>query len=906
MNRIFNRLRVLDKYAFILIGCLFLISLVVYKNFFFGEELYIYSDIGSDTLNSYWPFLSYISEMLWSGNFSFWAFSLGTGNNIFSISSILFDPFNWILILFGKAKLPFLLPYIAALKNMIAGYLFYNYLNVINISKKASMIISLIYGFNGFIVLWGQHYHFATLMVITPLVLYGFELFLQQSKKRYFVLSVACLAIYSYYFLFMFSIYLFIYAIFRYIELNKFNVKYFLKTVAKSFILYFCGICLSAVVLFPSIYVVLNSPRISTNKLASVFSIPGTIEYITMIFRFLSNDMLGTGTRFVGFQNYYESPILYSGIFCLVILPCFFIYSNKKNRIIYGAFSALLLLFLAFPFFSYMFNFFSARSYRWTFVLILFICFLAARALDMIVEKNEYKVHSIYYLFFIFGGLFTIVYSLIHFNLDNRIVKQLIALFTIISLLFVCYFFILKSFHKFKGKVSIVGILVIFIVVELSSFSYLTVNKNRTLLNKEILNQKQGYNDYTVDAWNYIKNNDKEAYRIDKTYDSIFLNDSLMQGYAGVKGYNSLNHPSYIEFLKTLEVPFKRRNHLNYLTGLDSRRELYALLSVKYIFDKENIAPDKLNLINKTGDVSIWESKYYLPFGYTYDTVIDYEDFIKLPSYEKDAALMNAFVMDKGQEESGDFSEFYRKGLTFKKVNLLDKVSKIVNAQQDNLNVVEGISLRAENIDPQIVVAFDNLLSTRTSNISITVDSPSDTELQIFWAKGFQFKEVNSKKINIKKGEGTYQVQLDNVDFDSIRIDPTNEKKDVKVIKAELSYVEFDMDEFLKDSKKLSEESLQLDRFTNDYIRGNINVKNDKMLFLSIPYDVGWKARVNGIDVPIKKINIGFMGIPLEGGNHTIEVSYDPPFLKLGLYTSFATSILLLIWFFFSRKKRGL
>lgn len=524
----------------------------------------------------------------------------------------------------------------------------------------------------------------------------------------------------------------------------------------------------------------------------------------------------------------------------------------------------------------------------------------------MIFEKNGCKMRFPYYLFFIFGGLFTILCCLKYFDWSIGVVKQLIFLFTVTSGLFVCYFFILRLSLRDKRKVlPIIGILVL-ALTELSSFAYLSVNLNRVLLKKEVLTQKQGYNDYTTEAITYINDTDATAYRVDKTYDSIFLNDPVMQGYAGVKGYNSLNHPSYIDFLKTLEVPFKRRDHLNYLTGLDSRRELYALLSVKYILDKENVISDESNLIYKTGDVSIWENNYYLPFGFTYDTVIDYEDFVKFPSYEKDVILMNSFVMNKEQEEFSYFNKVNYKGLSNKTINLFEKVSKIANAKQVNSNNSEGISLKVENTDPQIVVTMDKMLSPRTSSIILSIDSPSDTELQIFWAEQLQFKEINSKKLNIKRGEGTYKVDLGNISFDSLRIDPTNEKKDVVLKKAELSYIEYDIDEFIEQSKKLSEEVLQVDKFTNDSIRGSIHVTKEKMLFLSIPYDEGWKAKVNGINVPIRKINIGFLGIPLEAGYYTIELTYDPPLFKIGLYTSMITLILLLMYFFYSRMKKML
>jgi uncharacterized membrane protein YfhO len=65
------------------------------------------------------------------------------------------------------------------------------------------------------------------------------------------------------------------------------------------------------------------------------------------------------------------------------------------------------------------------------------------------------------------------------------------------------------------------------------------------------------------------------------------------------------------------------------------------------------------------------------------------------------------------------------------------------------------------------------------------------------------------------------------------------------------------------------------------------------MVFFAIPYDKGWKVKVNGKPVEPVNINIAFMGIPLEKGFHNIELKFIPPFFYTGIIISIISLVLL-------------
>ena len=69
-------------------------------------------------------------------------------------------------------------------------------------------------------------------------------------------------------------------------------------------------------------------------------------------------------------------------------------------------------------------------------------------------------------------------------------------------------------------------------------------------------------------------------------------------------------------------------------------------------------------------------------------------------------------------------------------------------------------------------------------------------------------------------------------------------------------------------------------------ITGSISLEKEKLLFLSIGYDKGWKAFVDGEEVPVYKTNGLGMGIMLKEGEHEVELRYRTRGILAGLVLS--------------------
>lgn len=77
-------------------------------------------------------------------------------------------------------------------------------------------------------------------------------------------------------------------------------------------------------------------------------------------------------------------------------------------------------------------------------------------------------------------------------------------------------------------------------------------------------------------------------------------------------------------------------------------------------------------------------------------------------------------------------------------------------------------------------------------------------------------------------------------------------------------------------------DSFNISSMNSDSIIGNIDVTNDGYFILKIPFDKGFKIKLDGAIIDYSRVDDAFIGFYLNSGHHDIEISYVPPFLNLG------------------------
>lgn len=182
-----------------------------------------------------------------------------------------------------------------------------------------------------------------------------------------------------------------------------------------------------------------------------------------------------------------------------------------------------------------------------------------------------------------------------------------------------------------------------------------------------------------------------------------------------------------------------------------------------------------------------------------------------------------------------------------------------------------------------------NLTVKRTGEVYYYMASEDEKKVEIL-ANGERVIDTNSEngyRYNVidlgyfKKGE-TIELKVllleDSIKFKDAMFYTLNEKN-LEIITSSLQ----------------KESALNIVENTGDYIKASINVlKDNQILYTSIPSDKGFTILVDGKEVDTISIFDTLIGLELDKGEHTIEFKYVPRGLTIGVIIS-GISILLLI-----------
>src|ERR1035437_6799362 len=139
-----NQISVFEKYGIkIALGLIAVIAVCCFKDFLLQQKIYLFKDIGSDSLNASWPWMAHSADYIAQYGVPSWSFNMGMGQNILSFS--FYDPFDYILYLFGKDNMPHLIIYKELIKIILAGFLFFKYLKLLKLSNYTATVGSMMF-----------------------------------------------------------------------------------------------------------------------------------------------------------------------------------------------------------------------------------------------------------------------------------------------------------------------------------------------------------------------------------------------------------------------------------------------------------------------------------------------------------------------------------------------------------------------------------------------------------------------------------------------------------------------------------------------------------------------------------------------------------------------------------------
>ena len=113
------------------------------------------------------------------------------------------------------------------------------------------------------------------------------------------------------------------------------------------------------------------------------------------------------------------------------------------------------------------------------------------------------------------------------------------------------------------------------------------------------------------------------------------------------------------------------------------------------------------------------------------------------------------------------------------------------------------------------------------------------------------------------------------------------------------------MDQYISRVEERNKEALTDVVMENNRITGHASLTGQKLMVFSVLWDKGWKAYVDGEEAGLQRVNVMYLGLLLEPGDHEIELRYETPGLRTGAGISLINGgIFLLLLILWMRKRR--
>lgn len=543
--------------------------------------------------------------------------------------------------------------------------------------------------------------------------------------------------------------------------------------------------------------------------------------------------------------NFNIEYILYdsysTGLTVIALLSIIYSFISKKKENI--LLSIIVIVLTSIPLFMYVLN---GGLYIRAKALIPLLPLILLLIVDYLKDFNVKKSILILLVFLVISLFFK--YSNIIFYIDIMIL----------------ILFLIKS-QKCHNKI-IYGLL--FIVPLINVYN---VNKNEEFV--KISDYNNYFNNNEQILINNITLNDKSFYRINNLNDTLQnINKVYNSNHYSTSIYSSTYNKTYHNFYyKIFNNAFPDRNLI--MLSQSNNILFQTLMGVKYIVsDKES--PVGYRLIDKIGSTSLYQNDNVFPLGYINSSHISKKYFDELEFPYNVEALMNKVIIDDPIYDDISDSKIKEVKLEYEMFNgddiQIEKIDNqlIINSHSSSNMILELKEPIKNNV---LIINFDILESQncKKGDLSITINDIKNTltcENWIYSNNHYNFSYVISS----------------NEDIDKLRISFTKGLFKIDNIKTYL----WAYDDIKKLSSDIDQFNIDVSRTSGNKIYGDIKVKRAGYFVLNIPYDKGFKIKVNSKNQTYEKINNSFIGFHLDEGEYEIEIIYHTPLLKEGLIIS--------------------
>lgn len=888
-KKYFSKVRKYDwVYSYLMLGILILATgCMLYSECIFGDKILAYGDWGYDTKHSFLPAYESFVRVFSEHDIKFYDFSYGLGTTWSARMMLLFDPFVLLMAavctLYPKVSMGILLVYMQLLKSLVGGELCFAFLKQHRCSDKGAMLSAYIFSFCGYMIATGQHYIFASFLVLTMLILVAAERFIQKRKYFLLIFSSACIAAMGPYITFQAFLMIAVYVCIR-IGMEEKTLFGKIRDIFQTGFFIVTGLLISMYSFLLQVYDILKvSARIS--ELSFVEKIKDAFFWVpfaylkTGILRFFSSNLEGTVNNWKGIDAHFEAmPFFFSVLFVLCAGQFVYILfvkkrKNKEQIILCGIF--LLFCFaLCNGFLPMLFNAFADLSYRYVFVWIPFFSLLLAYTLDQTFLKGNFS-HLVNIIITAAGCLILFMMPVqgekyVEISKNTAIVTLTISA-------------VLLSLSKKKRLIKMIyPVLFAVVAGELLIDNAIVIYGERTLMTKETY--AEAYWDRDMETLvDYVNDLEGDNFvRIDRTYIGYDTPDvmlSVLYPYRSVSIYNNIINAHLIEFANQLFPDIYYANQLSYNIrsyGVPFDEIIASNLGIKYLITDSERKINGWKLIKTSNNRYLYQNESLQSAGLIYQNAVSQTEFEQLSLLDKKTMMSQVIVLDDEDTEPDmqhipdTYCEEKEKAL----VQICDQ-----NGDEIFLDEEKGIDIRAGS--------YKNVLEFRL-----------DSELiNIAGKQSFLYFKIMSDgvgSLNVIYNNGMADILSDNISS-NLKVPSEGQIKEIAIplmqdtvsVKIECfdSNIRLDCIQVIS-SAPASFSNSQVSFENKDMgniVRGTVVLNEKAYLMMPIVFERGWHIYVDGKEEEILKANFGFSAVVLESGKHEIVFEYKSPLLIIGI-----------------------
>ncbi len=883
---IFRRIFADNSYCWLACGCTIGIMMLVYYcyNLFpFGETTILRMDL----YHQYGPLFAELYDRLTNMKSLLYSWQTGLGSpflgNFFNYLS---SPSMIIMLILGHKNMPEAIAGMIIAKAALSAASFTFYLRKSQGRHDfTTAAFGILYALSGYFIAYYWNVMWIDAMVYFPLVILGIENIINRRNPRIYIAFLALTLLSSYYMGYMTCIFSVIYFLIYYFGNQNQSIDsripytlsdkgekvYTLKNKIKGSIFLRSGFTfafaslaaagIAAFALIPTVFILKNCSATSG-------TFPEVYKSYFSIFDFLANHIASVDPT-IRSSGEDVLPNVYCGVATLMLVPLYLFTKSVplKEKVAHVGLLGLLYFSFNINVLNYIwhgFHYPNDLPYRWSFMYSFILLIIAYKAFTRL---NEFSGRAI-----LGAGMGVVGAIILIQEIGSKNVEEVTVLISIIFVVTYCLVFALMRDKKYQQS-AVAVLLLCCVIGEIAC-----ANTDRYSMDQPKSNYAGDYDDFRQLKSELDKIEGNDMYRMDLTRNRARM-DPAWYGYNGVSTFTSM---AYEKMSNTQSDLGLYGNYINSYT-YHLQTPVYNMMhSLKYIVDNNDdveLENDYYTELMTRGKFTAFENKYYLPigFGVNSDVTDWYSD------------LTNPFTVQ------GDWFEY-----------------------------ATGVSdvFKMMSIDEVIYYNMDEITSgLETGDIYYTKPSDGEGELTFILRSeeaAHSYLYVNSRdfdSITIINNDVEVTQDTDEpyiYDLGIVNPDETVEVK-IKIEDSEYGYIDFYPysvnEEALNEGYEiLKNRQLNVTSFEETEIKGTVNLEEDCLFFTSIPYDSGWTVKVDGVEIKEEdyvSLNDAFLCFNITAGEHTVEISFMPDGLIIGICVSaFTVVALFLAALYFARMRR--